>query len=117
MHITDARSFLDRFAERFESTEVQAWHWEADDNDFGKRTSWQVGDGMATEVTAAVELMAGELTLRVTERQLDADDSDSEATFEARVSFDDRTVTIDGATLPYDEPSIAAVIDRFNEVA
>lgn len=117
MHITDASSFLGRFAERFDSAEVQAWHWDADDNVFGKRTSWPVGDGMVSEITAAVELMAGELTLRVTERQLDADDSGSEAVFEARVSFDDRTVTVDGESQPYDDGSIAAVIDRFNEAA
>jgi hypothetical protein len=117
MSILDAESFLIEYASRFASVEVQAWQWEPDDDLFGKRTAWSVGDGAATQATASVELMAGQLQLHVSERELHSDEQSVQTVYEALISFDDRTVTMDGGTLPYDAASIEAVIDRFNEVS
>ncbi|CAG9184172.1 hypothetical protein [Cupriavidus pampae] len=116
MPATDAQSFLIGHASRFVATDVQAWVWEDDDAIFGKRSAWQI-DGEGTAVTASVELMAGQLQLHVGERDLHSDDQSLQTVFEALVSFDDRTVTMNGDALPFDDASIELVIDRFNEVA
>lgn len=116
MPATDAQSFLIDHASRFAAPDVQAWVWEEDDAIFGKRSAWQI-DGEGATVTASVELMAGQLQLHVGERDLDSDDQSLQTVFDALVSFDDRTITMNGDALPYGDASIEQVIDRFNEVA
>ncbi|WP_454727974.1 MULTISPECIES: hypothetical protein [Cupriavidus] len=117
MSVTDAQAFLSQFAGRFVAAEVQVWEWDKDAEVWGKRAAWTLGDGVVTQATASVELMAGQLQLHVSERDLSGDEQDAQTVFEALISFDDRTVTVDGVTLPYTDGSIEAVIDRFNEVS
>lgn len=117
MPAINARTFLTQYASLFDAAEVAGWHWEDEDDEFGKRTSWPVGAEPTLQTTAAVDLMLNQLQLHVSERDLDTDEQQTQTVFEALISFDDRTITINGEALPFDDTSITTVIARFNEVA
>lgn len=115
--MSDAIAFLTQFGALFESTEVQQWTWGEGDDLHGKRVSWPVGDGEVVEAVASVELMATQLQLTVTERDLSNPEMGSDVSFDALVNFDEKIVTLNGEPMPYEAASVQQVIERFNEVA
>ncbi|WP_208458373.1 hypothetical protein [Burkholderia vietnamiensis] len=120
MDVTCAADFLQRWASHFTSEEVRNWVWTDEDDDFGKRTSWHVAGDPAVEAVATVELMYDQLQMTVTERDLatsseDASSADAGVLFDALISFEDRSIVVDGEPLPWREESIADAIRLFGE--
>lgn len=119
MQITSASEFLGRFATLFENPQAAQWKWEADDEIFGKQISWKLGVSDAVDADACIDLTGSQLQLTITERAAAAAEAgmggDTAIVFDALISFDDETVTLNGRTLPYEEGAIRDVIAAFNE--
>lgn len=115
MNLTGS-AFLHAYGPQFSHPVVAGWVWEADDDIFGKSVSWSLGRSDLIDAQATVDLSAGQLQLTITERPLgDADSGESNVVFNALVSFDDRTITFDGADLPYEDAVLHNLIAAFNE--
>lgn len=117
MQIQGAAHFLYEYGSRFAHDSVRAWVWEPDDNDFGKLAEWAVNQNSVVEATATVDLQAGQLQLTITERDLTDGGASTSPIFTALISFDDRTVTVDGVPMEFSDNAIRNVIDQFNERA
>jgi hypothetical protein len=122
MNMTGAAEFLQRWATHFTNEEVRNWVWSADDDVFGKRTSWQVGEAQAMESIASVELMEDHIQLTVTERDVatsseDVSGADAQVVFDAVVDFEECSVLINGEPLIWGDSAIAEALRRFGERA
>lgn len=112
---TSAVEFLSRFAFRFENPVVRGWAWSPEDDDFNKTEAWQKESVDFLQTIATVDLGLTLLLLTITERPVDdSDGTDAHISFSAAVSFEERTILINGEPLPYDDESIASVIAQFN---
>jgi len=105
----DAKSFLVTFGQRFPLASVQAWTWEADDDEFGKRAELL----LAPAATATVDLQLTQLMLVITERDSSNQDSGSSVVFDALIQFEDGTVVINGADHPFSLDAVRLAIDEF----
>jgi hypothetical protein len=94
MNVTSAIDFLSDYLLLFKNEVVRSWVWESEDSDFGKCVSWPVMDGSGMECVATV---------------------DTVVVFDALISFEDRTVTLNGEPLGYTEDAIREVINQFNQ--
>lgn len=122
MEITCAADFLQHWAARFSNEEIRNWVWAADDDDFGRRTSWRVGGDPAVEAVASIELVLNQVQLTITERDLATSsegmsDADSVVVFDALIEFETQSIVLDGEPLPWTEAAVAAVVQQFNERA
>lgn len=119
MQTNDAVRFLAHFGPSFDNETVRSWVWTDEDGDFGKRESWDVATSASLQTIASVDLGLTQLQLSITERDAsgEADErvNDAVLVFDALVSFEDRTVTLNGDSLGYTEASIREVISAFNE--
>lgn len=114
---TDAREFLACFGATFENEVVRTWQWDGEDADFGKSHSWTVRPfapeaGQIIEVVASVDLQLTQLTLSISEREVDAD---AVLTFVALVQFEDGTLAVNSVERECCEQEILAAIADFNE--
>lgn len=116
MNVTCASEFLAGFAQYFSSDEVRAWPWTEEDEQFGKRASWPVGDSVTMEATASVELTEAQLQLTITERDIatSTEGEDARVAFDALLVFEESTLTVDGEPLEYTPVAIVETIRQFN---
>lgn len=121
---SDASRFLSSFAHFFENDVVREWKWDgSDDNDFGKAHSWDVVPfdpeaGQVVQANASVDLQLTQLTLSVSERQMDtgpSSNTDTRIVFEALIQFEDCRLTVGGVEREYSEEEIRAAILEFSE--
>lgn len=121
MPVADAKGFLSQYASLFVHEGVPTLEWNDDDNDFGRTVSWNVGLSSSIETIATVELAQTQAQLTITERDLSGDgdprEVETRVIFDALLSFDEQTVSLDGVILPYNDESIRHVIAAFNERA
>jgi hypothetical protein len=123
MEIISATEFLQQWAARFSNDEIRNWVWSSDEDDvFGKRASWRVGEDPAMEAVASAELMLDQIQLTITERDLATSsegmsDADATVVFDAQIQFEEQSIVLDGEPLPWGEKSIASVVQQFNERA
>ena len=87
-----------------------------DDSDFGKRAQWPVGEATVMEAIATVDLGETQLQLTITERDLatSSEGGDAQISFDALISFEEQTLTVDGDALAYTREAITETIDQFN---
>ncbi|CAE6794498.1 hypothetical protein R70006_05006 [Paraburkholderia domus] len=116
MNVTDAAQFLAEFGSRFANDDVRGWAWGGEDSDFGKRVQWPVGEATVMEAIASVDLGETQLQLTITERDLatSSEGGDAQISFDALISFDEQTLTVDGEALAYTREAIIETIDQFN---
>jgi len=120
MNVTNAVDFLSNYLLMFTSEEVRSWVWEPENGEFGKSASWPVvAAGSGVDCVATVDLGLTQLQLSISERDTSRDSEDptvdTAVVFEALVSFEDRTVTLNGESLGYTEGAIREVITQFNQ--
>jgi hypothetical protein len=119
MNVTSAIDFLSDYLLLFKNEVVRSWVWESEDSDFGKCVSWPVMDGSGMECVATVDLGLTQLQLSISERDTSRESEDPSVdtvvVFDALISFEDRTVTLNGEPLGYTEDAIREVINQFNQ--
>jgi hypothetical protein len=119
MNVTSAVDFLSNYLLLFTNEEVRSWVWESEDGDFGKCASWPVVADSGMECVATVDLGLTQLQLSISERDTSRESEDpsvdSAVVFDALISFEDRTVTLNGESLGYTEDAIREVINQFNQ--
>lgn len=120
MSVTNAVDFLSDYLLMFTSEAVRSWVWGPEDGEFGKSVSWPVvAAESGVDCVATVDLGLTQLQLSISERDTSRESEDptvdTAVVFEALVSFEDRTVTLDGESLGYTDGAIREVIGQFNQ--
>jgi len=119
MDVTGAGEFLAEFRHSFANEEVRGWAWDSEDDEFGKRASWHVGDDPALETIASVDLSATQLQLTITERDVatSTEGEDARVVFDALIDFEEAQITFNGEPLVYTPEAINEAIAQFNQRA
>ena len=116
MNVTDAAEFLSEFRQSFANEEVRGWAWDSDDDEYGKRVSWHVGDDPALETIASVDLGSTQLQLTITERDVatSTEGEDARTAFDVLIDFEEGLLTVGGESLLYSAEAIREAIAQFN---